>query len=48
MNPEGKSADKILANPIADHSSWHFFQAVSWIDFAKRTQKPAALHYGTT
>ncbi len=46
MNPEGKNADQILANPIIDHSSWHFFQAVSWADLAKRTQRPSALHYG--
>jgi hypothetical protein len=45
MKPEGRSADQILANPPVDHSSWHFFQAVSWADLAKRTQKPSALHY---
>ena len=45
MKPEGRTAEKILANEVLDHSSWHFFQAVSWLDFAKRTQRPAALHY---
>jgi hypothetical protein len=45
MKPEGRSADQILANPHVDHSSWHFFQAVSWADLAKRTQRPSALHY---
>ena len=45
MNPEGRSAEQILSNALIDHSSWHFFQAVSWIDLAKRTQRPSALHY---
>ena len=45
MKPEGRTANEILANEVLDHSSWHFFQAVSWLDFAKRTQRPAALHY---
>jgi len=45
MNYEGRNANQILANQLIDHSSWHFFQAISWLDFAKRTQKPSALHY---
>jgi hypothetical protein len=45
MKTEGRSADQIVANDVLDHSSWHFFQAMSWLDLAKRTQKPAALHY---
>lgn len=45
MIPEGKSADEILANPLVEHSSWHFFQAVSWADLAKRKRLASALHY---
>jgi hypothetical protein len=45
MKAEGRNADEILANEVRDHSSWHFFQAVSWLDFAKRTQRVPALHY---
>jgi hypothetical protein len=45
MKPEGKNAEQILANQVCDHSSWHFFQAVSWIDFAKRSHNIPALHY---
>ena len=45
MKTEGRSADEIVANALVDHSSWHFFQAMSWLDLAKRTQRPAALHY---
>ena len=45
MKPEGWTADEIATNEVRDHSSWHFFQAVSWLDFAKRTRRPAALHY---
>ena len=41
----GKTPDNILTNPVIDHSSWHFFQALSWIDYAKRTQLPSAIHY---
>jgi hypothetical protein len=43
--PEGRTADEIVANEVVDVSSWHFFQAVSWLDYAKRTQRPSALHY---
>ena len=45
MNPEGRTADEIVANGKLDASSWHFFQAISWLDFAKRTQRATALHY---
>jgi hypothetical protein len=45
MKPEGKSADQILANPLKEHASWHFFQAASWLDFAKRLKNPSALQY---
>jgi len=45
MNPEGRDANRIVANELIDHSSWHFFQAVSWLDLAKRTQKPSVLHH---
>ncbi len=45
VDPAGKSADQIVSNPFVDHSSWHFFQSLSWLDLAKRTQKTSALHY---
>jgi hypothetical protein len=45
MKPEGRTADEIVTNNVVDNASWHFFQAVSWLDYAKRTQKPSALHY---
>ena len=41
----GKDPNSILSNPLKDHSSWHLFQARSWIDFAKRSQIPSALQY---
>lgn len=44
-DPTGKLADQILSNPLIDHYAWHFFQALSWLDLAKRTQKASALHY---
>src|SRR5213075_2723190 len=28
-----------------DHSSWHFFQAHSWLDYATREDAPSAIHY---
>lgn len=45
MDPEGKSADQIIANPRYDYSSWHFFQSKSWLDLAKRTMLPGPIHY---
>jgi hypothetical protein len=48
LNPIGRSADQILANVLTDkydHSSWHFFQARSWLDLAKRTENPSAIQY---
>lgn len=45
MDFTGRTSDQILRNPIFDDSSWHFFQARSWIDFAKRSQLPSAVHY---
>src|SRR4030095_5733491 len=41
----GKSPNEILANPPVDHSSWHFFQARSWLDSATRENAPSAIHY---
>ena len=45
MKPENKSANQIVKTERFDHSSWHFLQAKSWIDFTKREQLPATLHY---
>src|SRR5210317_899583 len=45
MNPENKSANQIIKTERFDHSSWHFLQAKSWIDLAKRDQLPTILHY---
>jgi hypothetical protein len=45
MEPTRRTPAEIIENPLIDHSSWHFFQAVSWLDLAKRTQKPSLLHY---
>jgi hypothetical protein len=47
-NPLSRSADEIIANILTDefdHSSWHFFQARSWLDLAKRTDNPSAIQY---
>jgi hypothetical protein len=41
----GKSPNEILRNPPLDHSSWHFFQARSWLDYATRENAPSAIHY---
>jgi hypothetical protein len=41
----GKSANEIFANRRVDHSSWHFFQARSWLDYATREDAPSAIHY---
>jgi hypothetical protein len=41
----GKSPNEILTNPPVDHSSWHFFQALSWLDYATRESAPSAIHY---
>jgi hypothetical protein len=41
----GRTPNEILNNPVVDISSWHFFQASSWIDYAKRSQTPSAIHY---
>lgn len=41
----GLTADKILGNPVQDSYSWHVFQALSWIDYAKRNKAPSAIHY---
>ena len=44
-NPEGKTADQILDNPFVPMSTWHVFQALSWVDLAKRRQSASALLY---
>ena len=41
----GKSPNEILINPPQNHSSWHFFQARSWLDYATRENAPSAIHY---
>jgi hypothetical protein len=41
----GKSPKEILTNTPVDHSSWHFFQARSWLDYATREDAPSAIHY---
>lgn len=45
MDFTGRSPEQILRNAIFDDSSWHFFQARSWIDLAKRSQLPSTIHY---
>jgi hypothetical protein len=45
MKPENKSANQIIKTKRFDHSSWHFLQAKSWLDLAKREQLPTILHY---
>ena len=45
MDAAGKDPNAILKNEFKDHSSWHFFQARSWVDYAKRSQSPSAIHY---
>jgi len=39
----GKPPNEILTNPAVDHSSWHFFQALSWLDYATRENAPSAI-----
>jgi hypothetical protein len=41
----GKSPNEILTNPPLNESTWHFFQARSWLDYATREDAPAAIHY---
>ena len=43
MDPTGKSPNQILKNEFQDISSWHFFQAISWLDYAKRENSPSAI-----
>jgi hypothetical protein len=45
MDSAGKDPNAILTNAPEDHSSWHFFQARSWLDYAKRSQIPSTIHY---
>src|SRR5579862_4936955 len=45
MDYTGRTPDQILYNRAFDDSSWHFFQARSWIDLAKRSSLPSAIHY---
>jgi hypothetical protein len=44
-NWRGKSPDEILTNRPLDHSSWHFFQSRSWLDYATSEHAPSAIHY---
>lgn len=47
-SPLGRSADQIVATKLTDqldHSSWHFYQARSWLDLAKRLKSPSAIQY---
>jgi hypothetical protein len=41
----GKSPNEILTNCPLDRSSWHFFQARSWLDYATRENAPSAIYY---
>jgi hypothetical protein len=41
----GKSPNEILANSPVNCSSWDFFQARSWLDYATRENAPSAIHY---
>lgn len=45
MEYRGKTADQIISNKSLNHSSWHFHQAMAWIDLAKRSMKVGPLHY---
>lgn len=45
MEFRGKTADQIISNKPLDNSSWHFLQAMSWIDLAKRSMMVGPLHY---
>jgi len=45
VNPVGKDPNKILKTPIKYGSSWHFFQAESWLDYAIREQAPSSIYY---
>jgi hypothetical protein len=42
---QGKWPNEILTNRPLDRSSWHFFQARSWLDYATRENAPSAIHY---
>ena len=45
MEPAGRNPNQILNNSIQDSFSWNIFQAISWLDYAKREQSPSAIHY---
>jgi len=45
FNFTGRSPNEILDTTVVNSSSWHFFQALSWLDYAKRSQAPSAIHY---
>ena len=47
MDAFGKDPNAIFNNKPVDHSAWHFFQARAWIDYAKRSQLPSAIHYAS-
>lgn len=41
----GRTADEIACNELEERSSWHFFQAKSWLDYGKRHQSFSSVHY---
>jgi hypothetical protein len=41
----GISPSKILSRRPSDDSTWHFFQALSWLDYATRENAPSAIQY---
>ena len=44
-DPTKRTADQILGNEFIPSSTWHIFQALSWIDLARRKQTASALLY---
>ena len=42
---KGRTPNQILSNPIKNNFVVAFFQALSWLDYAKRSQSPPAIHY---
>lgn len=45
MKTVGLSASQIVANPLFHSSSWHFGQALAWLDLAKREDIAGPIHY---
>jgi len=44
-NYRNKSPDEIVTMPRDFDSSWHVFQSLSWLDYAKRKRNITALQY---